>query len=332
MEYKRKKYYYPNKESNLKKCKLFNLETGMTGFLCTCNFREKDCVRDAYKLLNEFADKIDELNKDKITICTEGSSIINEIQSPENDEQNNSDEEDISTALSKEINQLKAESDKPIALRRFQVVNTGVKNVVFIKTTLSNPLKLVSNIIKELDRTKKQRSRFLLRLLPIEAVCKAYMNDIKSVASVIFEKYFSQEPKTFSIVFNRHSNDSVHREEIINDLAEIIKKKNPGNRANLKNPELAVVVEVIRGLCLISIAPDYYKYRKYNLLEICARKQNDTHVKDSDTKNSDTDKKETEISNVSTTNVEDTITQDNEDDNATKSETSNMTEEVQDEK
>lgn len=332
MEYKRKKYYYPNKESNLKKCKLFNLETGMTGFLCTCNFREKDCVRDAYKLLNEFADKIDELNKDKITICTEGSSIINEIQSPENDEQNNSDEEDISTALSKEINQLKAESDKPIALRRFQVVNTGVKNVVFIKTTLSNPLELVSNIIKELDRTKKQRSRFLLRLLPIEAVCKAYMNDIKSVANVIFEKYFSQEPKTFSIVFNRHSNDSVHREEIINDLAEIIKKKNPGNRANLKNPELAVVVEVIRGLCLISIAPDYYKYRKYNLLEICARKQNDTHVKDSDTKNSDTDKKETEISNVSTTNVEDTITQDNEDNNATKSETSNMTEEVQDEK
>ncbi|XP_043496618.1 THUMP domain-containing protein 1 homolog [Polistes fuscatus] len=332
MEYKRKKYYYPNKESNLKKCKLFNLETGMTGFLCTCNFREKDCVRDAYKLLNEFADEIDELNKDKIKICTEGSSIINEIQSPENDEQNNSDEEDISTALSKEINQLKAESDKPIALRRFQVVNTGVKNVVFIKTTLSNPLELVSHIIKELDSTKKQRSRFLLRLLPIEAVCKAYMNDIKSVASVIFEKYFSQEPKTFSIVFNRHSNDSIHREEIINDLAEIIKKKNPGNRANLKNPELAVVVEVIRGLCLISIAPDYYKYRKYNLLEICARKQNDTHVKDSNTKNSDTDKKETEISNKSTTNVEDTITQDNEDDNVTKSETSNITEEVQDEK
>lgn len=334
MEYKRKKYYYPNKESNLKKCKLFNLETGMTGFLCTCNFREKDCVRDAYKLLNEFADEIDELNKDKIKICTEGSSIINEIQSPEDDEQNNSDEEDISTALSKEINQLKAESDKPIALRRFQVVNTGVKNVVFIKTTLSNPLELVSHIIKELDSTKKQRSRFLLRLLPIEAVCKAYMNDIKSVASVIFEKYFSQEPKTFSIVFNRHSNDSIHREEIINDLAEIIKKKNPGNRANLKNPELAVVVEVIRGLCLISIAPDYYKYRKYNLLEICARKQNDTHthVKDSNTKNSDTDKKETEISNKSTTNVEDTITQDNEDDNVTKSETSNITEEVQDEK
>ncbi|KAI4480418.1 hypothetical protein M0802_012977 [Mischocyttarus mexicanus] len=334
MEYKRKKNYIPNKESNLKKFKLLNIETGMTGFLCTCNFREKDCVRDAYKLLNEFADEIDELNEDKKpTICKEENTVKNEIEPPENDEQNNSDEEDISTSLSKEINQLKAESDKPIALRRFQVVNTGVKNVVFIKTTLSNPLELVSKIIKELDRTKKQRSRFLLRLLPVEVICKAYMKDIKAEANVIFKKYFSQEPKTFSIVLNRHSNDSIKREIIINDLAEIIKKTNPGNRANLKNPELAVVVEVIRGLCLISIAPDYYKYRKYNLLEICAHKQNDTHVKDSDTKNSDTTvKKETEISNKSTTNTEDTIMQDNEDDNPIKSETSNITEEVKDEK
>lgn len=82
-----------------------------------------------------------------------------------------------------------------------------------------------------------------------------------------------------NLFFSRHSNDSIHREEIINDLAEIIKKKNPGNRANLKNPELAVVVEVIRGVCLISVAPDYYKYRKYNLLEICAVKQNVACVK-----------------------------------------------------
>ncbi|KAF7417434.1 hypothetical protein HZH68_000087 [Vespula germanica] len=325
MEQKRRKYYFPNKESNQKKRRHLTLETGMTGFLCTCNFREKDCVRDAYKLLNEFADEIYGLNNDKIsTICAKEESVVNEIQSPENEQQNNSDEEDISTALSKEINQLKAESEKPIASRRFQVVYTGVKNVVFIKSTLSNPLELVSHIIKELDRTKQQRSRFLLRLLPIEVVCKAYMNDIKSTASVILEKYFSQEPKTYSIVFNRHSNDSIHREEIINDLAEIIKKKNPGNRANLKNPELAVVVEVIRGTCLISVAPDYYKYRKYNLLEICAVKQNMTCAKDCTIKNSDTDKKEIEISNKSITDTENLLTQDNEDDNATMSETSNI--------
>jgi len=35
-----------------------------------------------------------------------------------------------------------------------------------------------------------------------------------------------------------------------------------------------VVVEVIRGICLLSIAPNYYKFKKYNLLEICRSTEN----------------------------------------------------------
>lgn len=80
-------------------------------------------------------------------------------------------------------------------------METGVKNIIFITSTLSSPLKLVTKILTELDTTKKQCTRYLLRLLPIEVVCKAYMNDIKTKANALFEKYFSQEPKTFSIVF-----------------------------------------------------------------------------------------------------------------------------------
>ncbi|KAK2577163.1 hypothetical protein KPH14_003320 [Odynerus spinipes] len=302
-------------------------ETGMTGFLCTCNFHEKRCVRDAYKLLNEFADEIYGLDKDKVSnFSKEENDVINETESPENNEKDTSDEEDISTALNKEINQLKAESAKPIASRRFQMVHTGVKNVVFIKSTLPNPLELVSHIIKELDTTKKQRSRFLLRLLPIEVVCKAYMNDIKSKANIILEKYFSQEPKTYSIVFNRHSNDSIRRAEIIDDIANIIKRKNPGNKANLKNPELAIVIEIIRGICLISVAPDYYKYKKYNLLEICNKQKNTTYDKDHTIKSSDKDIEQAETPDKSTNDVEEILTRENAEDDTTKSEISSTIE------
>lgn len=66
---------------------------------------------------------------------------------------------------------------------------------------MPDPLELVTKIVTELDRTKQQRTRYLLRLLPIEVVCKAYMNDIKQKANVMLEKYFAQDPKTFSIVF-----------------------------------------------------------------------------------------------------------------------------------
>ncbi|XP_011703918.1 PREDICTED: THUMP domain-containing protein 1 homolog [Wasmannia auropunctata] len=266
---KRNSKYVVNR-NDCKKRKQFVLEPGMTGFLCTCNFHERGCVTDAYRLLNLFADEKSDMNKEFGT-----SSTSNTFTKKETDKSLEDDEdEDISTALEKEINELRTEREMPLPSRKFQVVDTGVKNMIFITSTLPNPLELVTKIVSKLDATKEQCTRYLLRLLPIEVVCKAYMDNIKTKASELFEKYFAQEPKTFSIVFNRRSNNSIKRDEIIEDLAEIILKKNPGNKADLKNPDIAVIVEVIRGICLLSIAPNYYKFKKYNLLEICNSTKN----------------------------------------------------------
>lgn len=35
-----------------------SLTPGLTGFLCTCNARERDCVIEAYNILNEYADQM----------------------------------------------------------------------------------------------------------------------------------------------------------------------------------------------------------------------------------------------------------------------------------
>lgn len=285
---KRNNKHFTNRCGNHKKCKQFVIEPGMRGFLCTCNFHEKGCITDAYKLLNQFMGE----ESASETIKSEISSASSIFDKNKSDESENVDkDEDISTALGREINELKAECEVPLSSRRFQVVDTGVKNMIFISSTLPDPLELVTKIVTELDTTKKQCTRFLLRLLPIEITCKAYMNDIKAKASALFEKYFSQEPKTFSIVFNRRNNNNIKRNEIIEDLAEIILRKNPGNKADLKNPEIAVIVEVIRGLCLLSIAPNYYRFKKYNLLEICngtKRKDISNKSKVNDEKDSDT--------------------------------------------
>ncbi|XP_071878219.1 THUMP domain-containing protein 1 homolog [Bombus fervidus] len=296
---KRKESYFHNHNYNQKRRKQFSLEPGIKGFLCTCNFSEKECVRDAYKLLNEFADEIygpvttKDFDNDNSKEKSEKDDSVSETKNIDN-------EDDISVALNKQINELKAEYSKTINARRFQVVDTGVKNVIFIKSTLTNPLELVTKIVSELDNTKQQRTRFLLRLLPIEVICKANMNDIKSKADVMLEKYFAQEPKTFSIVFNRHSNNNIHRDEVIEDLAEIINKKNPGNKADLKNPELAVIVEMIRGFCLMSIAPNYYKFKKYNLLEICNTKE-PTNTTKQEEENASIEKKK--VTNPDKTNI-----------------------------
>lgn len=34
------------------------LSPGLTGFLCTCNDRERECVLEAYNILNEYADQL----------------------------------------------------------------------------------------------------------------------------------------------------------------------------------------------------------------------------------------------------------------------------------
>lgn len=271
MDIRKRNKYVVGQRNNYKKRKQLVLEPGMTGFLCTCNFHERGCVTDAYKLLNLFADEKLDTNKE-----SEISSTTNTLLKKEaNESSEDVDEiEDISTALEKEINELRTEHEMPLSSRKFQVVDTGAKNMIFITSTLPNPLELVTKILTKLDATKEQCTRYLLRLLPIELICKAYMDDIRTKASTLLEKYFAQEPKTFSIVFNRRNNNSIKRDEIIEDLAEIILKKNPGNKADLKNPEIAVVVEVVRGVCLFSIAPNYYKLKKYNLLEICNSTKN----------------------------------------------------------
>ena len=57
-EKKKRKNYFSSKTNPNKKRKNFVLECGMKGFLCTTNFREKECVREAYNLLNEYSEKL----------------------------------------------------------------------------------------------------------------------------------------------------------------------------------------------------------------------------------------------------------------------------------
>lgn len=62
----------------------------------------------------------------------------------------------------------------------------------------------------------------------------------------------------------------MNRDELIRDLADMIIRRHPENRADLKHPQLAVIVEVIRNMCCLSVLPEYFELRKYNLLELCA--------------------------------------------------------------
>jgi hypothetical protein len=54
---KRKKPNFYSSQKARKK-REFVLKPGLKGFLCTCNNREKDCIRESYNILIEYADSL----------------------------------------------------------------------------------------------------------------------------------------------------------------------------------------------------------------------------------------------------------------------------------
>ncbi|KAL0276557.1 UNVERIFIED_CONTAM: hypothetical protein PYX00_004116 [Menopon gallinae] len=234
------------------------LEPGLVGFLCTCNgkFREKDCLREAYNILNEYADELF------------GPQVSEDIKRPKLTEAGNETlETDIELSLEKELESIKSEENSKRDVKRFQVAESGANGIVFIKTTVPDPVQLVYKIVTCFSKGV-QKSKFLLRLLPVEVTCKAFLPEIATAIQPLLQKYFSQESKTFAVVFNHRNNDSLNRDEIIQTIAGLVCEKNLLHKADLKQPQLVILVEVIRSICCLSVVPDYFSLKKYNLLEV----------------------------------------------------------------
>lgn len=249
------------------------LEVGFRGFLATTNFREKECVRECYNVLNNYADELygsEQLDyQDDETVVDETVSAleIEEVTAAAADDE----EEDISTTLANEIKSVAAANAKTNKKRRFNNVFTGASNCVFIKTALRDPQKLAIHIIRDVAETRKPITRNVLRFVPVEAVCKANVFDIKNAAGQLFDKYFlNVPPTTYSIVYNKRCNNDLNRDEIIRELATLVDAKNREHKVDLKNGQVSVLVEIVKGLCCLSVLPDYMKLKKYNLAELMA--------------------------------------------------------------
>ena len=122
------------------------LKEGMKGFMITCNNREKEAVRESYNILNEFADKL---------FGVEDGVKKEETEAVDDDKRDEDvDDIDIDAALEKEKESLKAISEKKPSERRFQQVESGANNCIFIKTTLDSPDDIVEEIIKDIEKTQ----------------------------------------------------------------------------------------------------------------------------------------------------------------------------------
>ncbi|XP_069503272.1 THUMP domain-containing protein 1 [Ambystoma mexicanum] len=239
------------------------LEAGMQGILITCNMNERKCVGEAYSLLNAYAEEL------------YGPEKFSEPDQPQSE---NDDEDDMEAALKKEVDQIRSTTERN--LRRFQSVESGANNVIFIKTHSIEPEKFVHHILKDLYTTKKKKSRVILRMLPFSGTCKAFIEDMKKYAENFFEPWFKAPKKgTFQIVYKARNNGHVEREQVIKELAGIVGSLNPENKVDLGNPQYTVVVEIIKSVCCMTVVEDYIRFRKYNLQEVVKDDKKEESVK-----------------------------------------------------
>ncbi|XP_051242621.1 THUMP domain-containing protein 1 [Dicentrarchus labrax] len=230
------------------------LEVGMQGILITCNMNERKCTAEAFNLLNEYADQL--YGPEKFQDNNGSSS-----------EEEDAEEEDVDVALKKEVAQLQASGAKQE--RRFQALDSGANNVIFIKTHNLESDKLVHHILSDLHTTKKKKSRVILRMLPVTGTCKAFQDDMVKYLTTFLEPWFkTPNCATYQIAFKARNSSHNKRDEIIKSVAGLVGKLNPKNKVDLTNPELTIIVEVIKAVCCLSVVKDYTLYRKYNVQEV----------------------------------------------------------------
>ena len=227
------------------------LKEGMTGFLLTCNNREKEAVREAYNLLNQYADSL--FGPERKT--EEKEDVL--------------DCDDIDSALDKEKESLQSEASEDRAERRFQQVESGANNCIFIKTSLDKPDQLVDNIVTDIIQSKTQKSRFILRLLPILGTCKAYEKNMEEMAeNVLSSSLKTISGTTYSVLFKTRNNNQVKRDDVFRIIGSVMRSQTQPWTVELDDPDICIVVEIIRTVCCLGIVTDFYKKKKYNLVEL----------------------------------------------------------------
>ncbi|XP_028315383.1 THUMP domain-containing protein 1 isoform X2 [Gouania willdenowi] len=219
------------------------LEVGMEGILITCNNNQKKCMAEALDLLNEYGDK---------------------LFGPEGD---TAEEEDVDDALQREVAQLR--SFGPQHVKRFQALDSGAHNVIFIRTQNLESDRLVHHILSDISSTKKSKSRTILRMLPVTGTCRAFEEDMLRYLPTFLEPWFKQPNcATYKIAFKSRNSSHNKRDDILRVIPEIVGRLNKKNKVNLTDPELTIILEVIKAVCCVSVVKDYRLYKKYNLQEV----------------------------------------------------------------
>ncbi|EAK88727.1 THUMP RNA binding domain containing protein, Yg1232wp-like [Cryptosporidium parvum Iowa II] len=224
------------------------------------------------------------------------NSEYNEQESP------NYPNDDLTIEESIELETKKFKKDNS----RFKLIDNISRCLVLIQFNDSNdkPSALVEKLMKSAyeHRTQENRgkseidsgcllsSRYISRLVPLDIICSAKLDEIhKNMKALILSSFnnafcseseFGKETScaSWACYYNsRYSGSDIKRQEIYDLASELIWGPEDGPKyqeykklypVDLGNPSKSILVEITRSFCGISIVCNYHKYCKFNLNRI----------------------------------------------------------------
>lgn len=132
-----------------------------------------------------------------------------------------------------------------------------------------DPISTVRTIISDIDNDSNRsapRSRFVTRMIPIQATCFASSEELQLTCSEVLKRYMSRTTKTFAIVFKKRHCNNLNRALVIKIVGETMSKLFPDCKVQLDKPDSTILVEVCETLCGISVIENCQDYHKFNLI------------------------------------------------------------------
>ena len=132
-----------------------------------------------------------------------------------------------------------------------------------------DPISTFQTILSDINNDSNKaapRSRFVTRMIPIQATCFASPEELELTCLEVLKKYVSRTAKTFAIVFKRRNCSNLNRNLVIKIVGEIMSKKFPACKVRLDKPDTTILIEVCGTLCGLSVVENVQDCRKFNLI------------------------------------------------------------------
>ncbi|CDP08512.1 unnamed protein product [Coffea canephora] len=160
--------------------------------------------------------------------------------------------------------------------RRFSNLDSGCNGVVFVQMRKRdddpNPKDIVQYMMTSLASTRKHMSRFMLRVLPIELSCYASEEEIVRAIKPFIAKYFpveAQKPHKFAVLYEARANTGIDRTKIIDAVAKSVPSP---HKVDLSHPDIHIVVQIVKTVCLIGLVEKYKELAKFNVRQLTSSK------------------------------------------------------------